>query len=220
MWCVNAEPKPYTKYNWIVSCYPGDEYVDIVATDVYNHPDPGVPAWKSCRHILSEVYYYLSEYFPQKPFYLCEAACRERYSGEDITSQTKAEWLCEMKRELQSYFQKIEAVVFFSDVKEHDWRMNSSSSALAAMTDCFWNDDYFGDPAQILSENLDDGTLLYPNPFISVTTVFVEKELFRNSEMEMRICDSSGKNILIKEKLLPGKKIRLGETLLPGIYFV
>jgi hypothetical protein len=220
MWCVNAEPKPYSSYNWVISCYPGDAYVDIVATDIYNHPDPGIPAWKSFRLILAEVYHYLTRYFPQKPFYICEAACRERYSGEDMTSQTKAQWLCEMKKELQTYFQKVQALIFFCQPKEHDWRMNSSDAALNAMTECFWKDDYFGDPQQLFSHLFQGGGLVYPNPFITASNVIVDRQLFGNTEFEMTICDPSGKNIYSKSKLLPGRKILFGEELLPGIYFV
>src|SRR5690606_11729248 len=67
MWCLNAEPKPYAAYNWVVSCYPGDEYVDIVATDIYNHPDLGTPDWKSFRYTMAESYYYLAKYYAHKP---------------------------------------------------------------------------------------------------------------------------------------------------------
>src|SRR4029077_10165440 len=133
-----AEPKPYKAYNWIVSCYPGDNYVDIVATDIYNHPNLGTPAWKSFRYTYAEVYYILSRWFGQKPLYICEVASRERYSWETAGSQSKGDWLCQMNKDLQSYFPLTRALIFFSLVKEHDWRINSSDGALHSFLDCIW----------------------------------------------------------------------------------
>jgi beta-mannanase len=48
MWCPNNDYKPYSYYNYIVDAYPGDSFVDIVGTDVYNaHYPASLPWWRS-----------------------------------------------------------------------------------------------------------------------------------------------------------------------------
>lgn len=69
MWCVNSDYAPYRYYNWIVNAYPGDNYVDIIASDIYNNHYPiNLPWWKSFRIQATETHYYLTKYFSQKPF--------------------------------------------------------------------------------------------------------------------------------------------------------
>lgn len=144
MWCVNADYAPYQSYNWIVPAYPGDNYVDIVATDIYNNHFPvGSEWWMSFKYKAAETYYYLTKYFPQKPLIICEVGCRERMNSENPVSQTKGEWLAMMDKELQSDFTKARGLVFFSGVTECDWRINSSSLSLAAVETHIWNDDYY-----------------------------------------------------------------------------
>ncbi|MBC7865248.1 MAG: T9SS type A sorting domain-containing protein, partial [Bacteroidia bacterium] len=175
MWCVNSDSEPYLAYNWIVNAYPGDNYVDIVATDIYNHPNLPVPDWKSFRYLLSESYYTLTKYFPNKPFYLCELACRERYVSEDVSSQTKADWICQMSGDLKTYFSKIDAIIFFDTPKEHDWRVNSSVAALNAVNNCIWTDNYFGETTGV-NENFASASLnVFPNPFESELTITFKK---------------------------------------------
>lgn len=165
MWCINAEPKPYARFNWVVSCYPGDEYVDIVATDIYNHPDMGTPDWKSFRYTMAESYYYLVKYYSHKPLYVCEVGSRERNSGEPGSSQTKAGWTCQMSRDLKSYFTKTKALIFFSTVKEHDWRINSSEPARQAFISCLWTDPFYGGVVGVSETGKGDMFSVFPNPF-------------------------------------------------------
>jgi hypothetical protein len=165
-WCPNASPTPSRAYNWSVLAYPGDSYIDIVATNIYNHPIAGSPPWRSFRSVLAESYYYLTSSFPSKPFFIMELACRERYAGEESSSQTKAEWTCAMSKDLQSYFSQCKAIVFFSTIKEHDWRINSSPAALQALDNCIWKEEYFGNIITGLTEPaVITQTFIYPNPF-------------------------------------------------------
>lgn len=166
IWSPNSSPKPNTSYNWIVDAYPGDDYVDIVATSIYNHPSAGTPPWRSFRSLLTDCYYYLTTYFPQKPFFICEMACRERFNTEAIGSQTKAEWLCQMDKDLKSYFSKTRALVFFNKNKEHDWRVNSSAASLHAVTNCLWEDGYYTEQPLLVTELGGLRTFtVFPNPF-------------------------------------------------------
>jgi hypothetical protein len=224
MWCVNSEPQPYVDYNWIVSAYPGSSYVDIVATDIYNHPDLGVPPWKSFRYTVAETYYYLTKYFADKPFYICEVASRERYAGEPVTSQSKGEWMCQMSRDLKSYFSKTKALIFFSTTKEHDWRLNSSASALDAANSCFWSDPYFGKaPVPLPPVATGDGEIVfsaYPNPFSNEISIDLETMPVATEPYKIRIFDVYGKRIFESEGTQLHETVRTGGALAPGIYIL
>jgi hypothetical protein len=97
----------------------------------------------SFKEKAAESYYYLAKYTPNKPLFICELGCRERYSGEPTTSQSKAAWVAKLDKELQSTFHKTRALIFFSNYKVYDWRINSSSAALSSMNTNIWSDDYY-----------------------------------------------------------------------------
>ncbi|MBI2720971.1 MAG: T9SS type A sorting domain-containing protein [Bacteroidetes bacterium] len=220
MWCVNAEPKPYVAYNWIISCYPGDAYVDIVANDLYNHPNLGTPDWKSFRYTAAETYYYLTKYIPNKPLYICEIGSRERYSGEPTSSQTKGEWVCQMNRNLQTHFNKTKALIFFSIVKEHDWRINSSPAAQQSFVNCVWNDNFYNGSVGLKEFEGFSGLQAYPNPFINEIKFNLTGFSDTASSMELIICDVAGKKIMATSIDKSKTTIRLSDDLAPGIYMV
>ncbi|MBA3971811.1 MAG: T9SS type A sorting domain-containing protein, partial [Bacteroidetes bacterium] len=144
MWCVNGPTyHPVLSYNWIISAYPGDSYVDYVASEAYNLSISGIPYWRSFRAGMAEPYYYLRKYFPHKPLFICENGCRERYSSENSSSQTKAQWLANMDKELQTNFKNVNALIFFNISKSQDYRINSSSPTLNAVQTNIWNDPYY-----------------------------------------------------------------------------
>jgi hypothetical protein len=220
MWCVNAEPKPYSAYNWIVSAYPGDTYVNMVATDIYNHPDLGIPAWRSFRYTYAESYYYLSKYFPNKPLYICEIACRERDGSETAASQTKAEWVCQMSRDLQTYFYKTRALIFFSVIKEHDWRLNSSAQALQAANDCIWQGNFFGDSTLIKDPEELASFVVYPNPFLSELSIAPQNETYAGNNYHVRVYTVTGQEVLAFNDIPGQEKVKFGYGLSAGIYFI
>jgi beta-mannanase len=160
MWCPNSDPVPHRYWNWMVSAYPGDSYVDIVATDIYNaHYPPTLPWWRSFRWQTTEAYYYLKKYFPSKPIVICELACRERQSSEPATSQSKAGWWQQLDKDLQTYFSKVRGIIFFSESKDQSWAINTSSSSLNSLRDNIWYDDYYfpsliGDISEVETEEL------------------------------------------------------------------
>jgi hypothetical protein len=221
MWCLNADTKPWLRYNWVVAAYPGDDYVDIVATDIYNHPNTGMPAWKSFRFTMAESYYYLRKYFPHKPLYVCEVGCRERYSGENTASQTKAEWLCMMDKDLQSFFCKTRALIFFSVLKEHDWRLNSSEPAKAAFQSCFWEVLYYGGAVgsgEILPES-NTYVTAFPNPFSGeINLKLCGKST--NATCSLNVFDVSGKRIYSVSNLELRGSFAFGSELGAGIYII
>ncbi|MDF2452485.1 MAG: hypothetical protein K0S26_1989 [Bacteroidota bacterium] len=144
MWCVNSDYYPYQSFNWIVPAYPGDNYVDIIATDIYNNHYPeALPWWRSFRWQTIESYYYLTKYFPNKPLYVCEVGCRERKSVENPASETKGAWFERMDKELHSNFSKVRALIFFNAAPDQNWFVNSSPAALQSLTTNVWRDNYY-----------------------------------------------------------------------------
>jgi hypothetical protein len=216
MWCLNAEPKPYKAYNWVVNCYPGDDYVDIVATDVYNHPDYGTPQWKSFRYTLAESYYVLTKFYPHKPLYICEVGCRERNAGENGGSQSKADWTCQMNKDLQSYFAKTKALIFFSMVKEHDWRINSSDAARNAFVSCIWNNSFYSEVADVAEVQNPLSFTAFPNPFVHDVRLRIEG---LSGEAIVRLCDLFGK-LIYSGKLQANSTTIDGSALSAGVYIL
>lgn len=218
IWSPNSLPNPSLAFNWAVNAYPGDNYVDMVATSIYNHPFPGSPPWRSFRSLLSETYYYLTEYFPDKPFFICEVACRERYNAEVVSSQIKAEWMCQMNKDLQSYFSKTRALIFFSKIKEHDWRINSSFAAQEAVRTCIWEDSHYSEEALSVSfpENPDQYRI-YPNPFTNEITIALETMPGLKAEGSLKVYDIMGKKV---GSYIINDKITFGNELPRGIYLL
>lgn len=168
MWCVNSDYSPYESFNWFVNAYPGDDYVDYVATDIYNNHWPVTESWwMSFRYKAAESYYYLTKYFPQKPLIICEIGCMERQPGENPASETKRQWWGRVDKELQSNFRNATGLIFFSGIVEHDWRINSSSESILGITESIWMDDHYFmyAPAGFLSGvNSRKQLKIYPNP--------------------------------------------------------
>lgn len=216
MWSPNSSPAPNASYNWFVDAYPGNAYVDIVATSLYNHPITGAAPWRSSRSLLAETYHYMKKYFPSKPFYIAESGCRERYAGELPSSQTKAEWICQFSKDLRSYFSRTKGLVFFHTIKEHDWRINSSLAAKDAVKNCIWTDPFFGSSSASINELKDAAVFTaFPNPFLNETSIKIHRKLKPNAFI--RIIDANGREI----RTLPAKnEMVIGADLLPGIYLV
>jgi hypothetical protein len=71
-----------------------------------------------------------------------------------------------MSKDLRSYFSRTRAIIFFQTIKDHDWRINSSTASLNAVRSCIWQNSYFG----YLTTEIDDlevsqGISVWPNPF-------------------------------------------------------
>jgi beta-mannanase len=215
MWCPNNSITPQASWNWVVSAYPGNSYVDIVATDVYNaHYPASLPWWRSFRWQTAEIYYYLTKYFPTKPFFLCELASRERESSEPQASQTKAGWFAMMDKDLQSYFRKTRALIFFNETKGQTWSITSSNASLNSLATNVWADDYYFFPnlPSALRQDFKENQSVHPNP-TQGEVVFVGP-----NAVEAQIFDLSGKHVL-SATVEPRGSIDL-TGLNPGIYFL
>lgn len=201
MWCTNADYAPYRAYNFAVTAYPGDSYVDIVATDIYNaHWPTDLPWWMSFRYKAAESYYYLRKYIPQKPLLICEVGCRERYSSENPGSQTKGAWWGVMDKELQSNFKHVRGLVFFSGQVSQNWKINSSQGSLNSIETNIWNDPYY-----FLA-------LTQSGPTVSITSPANNASFAAGSSITINATATAGSGSITKVEFFNGST-KLGEDL-------
>jgi len=118
--------------------YPGDAYVDWVALDGYNWgSDAPWPGWHSFTSEFATSYDELVQ-LTNKPIMIAETASAEQ--GGD-----KAAWIRNaFLNEIPSRFPQLGAVVWFDELKEKDWRIDSSATALAAFRDVTQSSLYQG----------------------------------------------------------------------------
>lgn len=224
MWNVNSDYAPYESYNWIVPAYPGDSYVDIVATDIYNSHFPvNAPFWRSFRNQAAESYYYLTKYFSHKPLYICELGCRERFSWENTASESKGAWFERMDKEMQSNFRKARALVFFNAAPDQNWFVNSSPYALQSLTTNVWNDNYYFPEVFGIAPaaNEENAIFIFPNPtdrLISLNCL-----LLSSGQKSIRISNCLGEVLYLEEldqnTAYYSKQLDLGGYS-KGMYFV
>lgn len=109
--------------------YPGDGYVDWVGLDGYNWgTTQSWSEWKEIDEIFAPSYNTLTT-LTNKPVMLAETASTERGGN-------KATWIREgLLDKIPSKLPRVKAVIWFHENKESDWRVNSSSSALAAYSE-------------------------------------------------------------------------------------
>jgi beta-mannanase len=117
---ANGNTTPFSKV------YPGDAYVDWVALDGYNWgKTQSWSSWMSFTNVFGPSYSALTR-MTNKPVMIAEVGSAE-------AGGNKAAWIRQsFLQEIPSKFPKVRAVVWFDVNKETDWRVNSSSAALAA----------------------------------------------------------------------------------------
>lgn len=121
---------PNVAYNGstpLAGLYPGDAYVDWVGIDGYNWgtSKPG-KHWQTFDEVFATTYRDLTSLAPGKRFLIAEVACAEE--GGD-----KAGWIRDaLETQVPTKYTRIEAVVWFNESKEADWRVGSSPSSLGA----------------------------------------------------------------------------------------
>lgn len=106
--------------------YPGDAYVDWVGLDGYNWgTSQSWSRWAALATVFGASYDALTA-LTSKPLLIAETASAK--AGGD-----KAKWITQgLLTDLPARFPRVRAVVWFHENKETDWRVNSSSRALAA----------------------------------------------------------------------------------------
>ena len=124
VWCPNATSVPDTAANSIASYWPGDSYVDYAAMDGYNWGGAPWTSWQSFSQVFGSAYAKITA-LTTKPLLIAETA-----SAED--GGNKAAWITDMFKTVPASFPRICGIVWFNENKERDWRIQSSSSSLAA----------------------------------------------------------------------------------------
>jgi len=117
VFCVNYDDIPGKRWNKFENYYPGSDYVDVVAMDVYNWGDTrGWSKWTHFPKIIKKPYERMIKLAPDKPIILGEiASC---YSGGD-----KARWMEEFMKNLKTKFTAVKAFVWFDWDKECNWKI-------------------------------------------------------------------------------------------------
>lgn len=108
------------------AAYPGDDALDWVALDGYNFGSsrPDIP-WRPFAEIFGSSCRQLRR-LSDKPVMIAEAACAEE-------GGSKADWITEgFLRSLRPEFPYVQAIVWFNERQEADWRIDSSRAALGA----------------------------------------------------------------------------------------
>ena len=125
VWCPNFEPADN-----IACYYPGDDVVDWVGLDVYNHPEwpraPGPLIDPICRFAVQR----------NKPVLLAEVGSAEKFApatGRNLGDpwRSKTRWIESLFHEVAAR-PNIHGLVWFDVHKESDWRIQSSVSARTA----------------------------------------------------------------------------------------
>jgi len=105
--------------------YPGAGYVDILAVDGYNwgSTSPGNVGWQSFSEVFSSAYNRLSQLGSQ-PIWIAEV-------GSAPEGGDKAAWIRDMFAKAKD-MPRLQAIVWFNENKEKDWRADASADTAAA----------------------------------------------------------------------------------------
>jgi endoglucanase len=118
-------------WNWYGNYYPGDDYVDFIGVHGFNGPSVWGGPWRSFGRLMDsrEMDHFLSDAAMRygKPILIAEFASQEPAGG----GSGKADWIAEAYRQMLDR-PEIAGAVWFNQRKESDWRIDSSSGALAA----------------------------------------------------------------------------------------
>ena len=104
--------------------YPGNSWVDDVALDGYNFGSTSGGQWQSFTSVFGQSYAELAS-LTNKPMMIAETASAEQ-------GGSKAAWIESIPQAIATTMPRVRALIWFDRDKETDWRVNSSSTALAA----------------------------------------------------------------------------------------
>jgi len=123
VWSPNVTDQPNAPSNAMERYYPGDAYVDVLALDGYNWGTTASwSTWRSFDQIFARPYARITALGPQ-PVWITEVASSSQ--GGD-----KAGWVADMLD--STAFPRIQALVWFNQNKEADWRIDNSTAVVQA----------------------------------------------------------------------------------------
>ena len=137
VWCYNNASVPNATANpWNnpAHAYPGDTYVDWIATDAYNRGSSAVGKWYTFDQVVSQAYGLAVSISTVKPVMLGELASNEYGDGGSM----KATWISQMLGELQqpastNRYPHLRALLWFqSDTNGYSYDNESTSPAYTA----------------------------------------------------------------------------------------
>jgi len=112
----------YSAASVLTPYYPGDAYVDWLGLDGYNR---GGAAWQSFAQVFGASYQSITA-LSAKPLMIAETASAE-------AGGSKAQWIVDaFSTQILQRYPRIQAVLWFNQNKETDWRIESSAAAQRA----------------------------------------------------------------------------------------
>jgi hypothetical protein len=139
VWSPNVE---YNGSYPFASYFPGDSWVDYVALDGYNWgtAGQGPNRWESLNEVFASSYAKITQ-LSSKPVIIAETSSSE-------AGGNKADWIREgFLKTIPQKFPRVAAVLWFDRDAEEDWRINTSSAALAAYREVVASTLYGGNVA-------------------------------------------------------------------------
>ncbi len=135
VWSPNNKNIPPDSWNQMQNYYPGDEYVDWMGVDGYSlcgyNPES---SYETFSQVFSSAYASLEAISTTEPKMISEFSCAE---GPD-----KPAWISDAFWQIKTNYTNFKVYVWFNKLKEQDWRVNSSTSALTSFKSAV-GDTYF-----------------------------------------------------------------------------
>ena len=134
-WVFNPTADTYAATTHVRRIWPGRRYVDVLGLDGFNWgEDRDWGRWTNATRIFRRQYRRLTELHPRAPVWICEISSKEpRYhdgAPADAT-RSKGRWIRNLMGTTR--FPRAEAVIWFQERKERDWRVDSSRGSLRAV---------------------------------------------------------------------------------------
>ena len=127
VWSVNFVDDP--TINKLENYYPGTDYVDIHAIDVYNC---GWKGWQSFKDLTTDSYQRLVALDSSKPVWITElGTCEPATDVANSEGQSKTQWMIDMFN--TKNMPKLEAIIFFNENSRKDWRLTTNINTLPAL---------------------------------------------------------------------------------------
>jgi hypothetical protein len=132
----NPDASDFPENTRIATIWPGAAYVDVLGIDGYNwgYKATSGDTWREFDAIFATMYGILTGLHPTAPVWITEVGSKEpeKSDGAPIdAAHSKGQWFATMLS--STAFPRIEAMAYFSTLKERDWRIDSSDASLAAL---------------------------------------------------------------------------------------
>ncbi|MFH1369204.1 MAG: sugar-binding protein [Elusimicrobiota bacterium] len=143
LWCPMNADFPTSPWNKCSKYYPGGEYVDWIGMDAYNWGrDLAGGVWIPFSRLVNTRYNEFVQSYPGKPIMLGEF-------GSGTGGGDKAVWIQEALGAIKKDYPAIKAAVWFNIKKERDWRIQSSTAAVAAFAGEMKDGYFLSDPEAV-----------------------------------------------------------------------